>query len=64
MAVEMVLGIALLALLGGAGVGYFLGKGKDNRARVQELEGALEASQTELAEYRAEVYGQFQQPSC
>jgi uncharacterized membrane-anchored protein YhcB (DUF1043 family) len=61
MAVEMVIGVALLTLFGGASVGYFLGKGKDNSKRVRELEDALEASQSELADYRSEVYGQFAQ---
>ncbi len=59
MVIEMVIGIVALALFGGAAVGFFVGKGKDNRARVQELEEALEGSQSELADYRSEVYGQF-----
>jgi len=59
MAVEMVIGIAALALLGGAAIGYLLGKGRNNSARVQELEEALASSQSELADYRSEVYGQF-----
>lgn len=59
MALEIVIGIAALALLTGAGIGYLLGKGKDNSARVRELEGALENSQSELADYRTQVYGNF-----
>ena len=61
MDVEIVIAIALLAILAGASVGYFLGKGTGNRARVKELEEALETSQPELADYRREVYGQFAQ---
>ncbi len=61
MDVETVMGIALLTLLAGAGVGYFLGKGRGTSTRVKELEAALATSQTELADYRREVYGQFAQ---
>lgn len=60
MAVELVVGIALASLLAGLGVGYFLtGTGSAKRARVTELEGALEAAQTELADYKRDVFGQF-----
>lgn len=60
MAVELVVGIALASLLAGLGVGYFLtGTGNAKRARVTELEGALEAAQTELADYKRDVFGQF-----
>ncbi len=60
MAVELVVGIALASLLAGLGVGYFLtGTGSAKRARVTELEGALEAARTELADYKRDVFGQF-----
>ena len=60
MAVELVVGIALMSLLAGLGVGYFLaGGGSAKRARETELEGALETAQSELADYKRDVFGQF-----
>jgi uncharacterized membrane-anchored protein YhcB (DUF1043 family) len=60
MAVELVVGIALTSLLAGLGVGYFLaGGGSAKRARETQLEGALEAAQIELADYKRDVFGQF-----
>ena len=61
MAMEFVIGIAVAALLLGALVGYFLPGGNKKKARVAELEGALESAQDELAEYKREVFGQFAQ---
>ena len=64
MAVELVIGIVLVALLAGVGIGYYLlGTGRANKAKaaVTELESALETAQTELADYKRDVFGEFAQ---
>jgi uncharacterized membrane-anchored protein YhcB (DUF1043 family) len=61
MAVELGAGISLVALLIGGGVGYLLANRTGPKARVVELESALDAAQNELAEYKRDVYGQFAQ---
>jgi len=61
MAAEVVLGIALIALLAGVGVGYLVSGRNRGRKRVAELENALQAAQGELADYKREVYGEFAQ---
>jgi uncharacterized membrane-anchored protein YhcB (DUF1043 family) len=59
MAIEFVVGIGVGALLLGLLIGYFLPGGNKKKARVAELETALESAQEELAEYKREVFGQF-----
>jgi uncharacterized membrane-anchored protein YhcB (DUF1043 family) len=60
MAVELVIGIALISLLAGVGVGYLFTRASSvEKARVAELDGALEAAKTELADYKRDVFGQF-----
>ena len=64
MAVELVIGIGLVALLAGVGIGYYLlGAGRANKAKaaVAELESSLESAQTELADYKRDVFGEFAQ---
>jgi len=61
MAVELVAGIGLVALLIGGGVGYLLANRTGPKARVVELERALDSAQNELTEYKRDVYGQFAQ---
>jgi len=58
---EMVVVVALIALVAGVALGYFRGKGQDQSERIQTLETALERARTELADYRQEVYQQFSQ---
>ena len=59
MAIELVVGIAVVSLLLGLGIGYFLPPGNAEKARVAELEAALDTSQQELSDYKSEVFGQF-----
>lgn len=60
MAIEWVVGIAVLSLLVGFGVAWFFNRYKGGQqSRVVELEQALEASREELSSYRRDVYGQF-----
>lgn len=60
MAVEMVIGIALVSLLAGLGIGFFLpGSGRSGKIKVAQLEDALATAQTELTDYKREVLGQF-----
>ena len=64
MAVELVVGIVLVTLLAGVGIGYYLlGAGRANKAKaaVAELESSLESAQTELADYKRDVFGEFAQ---
>lgn len=64
MAVELVIGIVVVTLLAGVGIGYYLlGAGRTNKAKaaVAELENALETAQTELADYKRDVFGEFAQ---
>ncbi len=62
MTMEWVIGIAGICALVGIGLGLLLPYGRGTqKARVAELESALDASQAELADYRSEVYGQFAQ---
>ncbi len=59
MAIEIVVGIGVAALLLGLLIGYFIPSGGAKKARVTELENALESAQEELADYKREVFGQF-----
>ncbi|XOV85194.1 MAG: YhcB family protein [bacterium] len=59
MVIEWVVGIAVVSLLVGVALGYFLPLGNAGKARVNELENALETAQQELADYKGEVYSQF-----
>jgi len=61
MAVELVAGVGLIALLLGVGLGYLLASRSGPKARVMELERALDAAQSELSDYKRDVYGQFAQ---
>ena len=60
MAVELVVVIAVSALVVGGLIGYLI-KGRDSSSReqIEKLEAELEASQTELQDYRQEVVQQF-----
>ena len=60
MAVELVVVIAVSALVVGGLIGYLI-KGRDSASREQiaQLEAELEASQSELQDYRQEVVQQF-----
>ena len=60
MAVELVVVIAVSALVVGGLIGYLI-KGRDssNREQIAKLEAELEASQSELQDYRQEVVQQF-----
>ena len=59
MALELVVGIAVLAALAGGGIGYVLAGRSMGSARVAELEQSLAGAQEELAEYKQQVFGQF-----
>ena len=59
MVIEWVVGIAVVSMLVGLALGYFLPLGNARKARVGELENALETAQQELADYKAEVFSQF-----
>ena len=52
MAIEIVVGIGVAALLLGLLIGYFIPSGGAKKARVTELENALESAQEELADYK------------
>ncbi|MEE4281539.1 MAG: DUF1043 family protein [Pseudomonadales bacterium] len=59
MVIEWVVGIAVVSMLIGLALGYFLPLGNARKARVGELENALETAQQELADYKGEVFNQF-----
>ena len=59
MVIEWVVGIAIVSMLIGLALGYFLPLGNAKKARVGELENALETAQQELADYKGEVFSQF-----
>ena len=59
MVIEWVVGIAVVSMLVGLALGYFLPLGNAKKARVGELENALETAQQELADYKGEVFSQF-----
>ena len=59
MVIEWVVGIAVVSMLIGLALGYFLPLGNAKKARVGELENALETAQQELTDYKAEVFNQF-----
>lgn len=59
MTFELAIGIGVLSLLVALGIGYLIGARGTKKARVVELEGALETAQEELTEYKREVFGQF-----
>lgn len=61
MTIEWVVGIAVASLLVGLGLGYFLPLGNAKKARVRELETALETAHQELSDYKGEVFSQFSQ---
>ena len=68
LSMEWVIAVALLAALMGAGISYLVTGGNHGRARVAQLEqqleqskGALESSQSELADYKREVFDEFAQ---
>ncbi len=61
MAIEWIVGIAVASLLVGLGLGYILPLGSAKKARVSELEAALETAHQELTDYKGEVYNQFAQ---
>jgi uncharacterized membrane-anchored protein YhcB (DUF1043 family) len=61
MAIEWIVGIAVASLLVGLGLGYILPLGSAKKARVSELEAALETAHQELSDYKGEVYNQFAQ---
>ena len=60
MGVELVIGIAIGMLCIGLAIGYLLGgRGSANQQKIDSLEAELEASQSELSDYREEVLQQF-----
>ncbi len=59
MVIEWVVGIAVVSMLIGVALGYFLPLGNAKKARVSELENALDTAQQELADYKNEVFSQF-----
>lgn len=60
MAIELVVGLAVAALLIGGLAGYFLrGRDSKNQEKIATLESELENSQNELSEYRQAVFQQF-----
>jgi uncharacterized membrane-anchored protein YhcB (DUF1043 family) len=59
MVIEWVVGIAVVSMLVGVALGYFLPLGNAKKARVSELENALDTAQQELADYKSEVFNQF-----
>lgn len=66
LSMEWVIAVAVIAALIGAGISYLLTGGVRGRARVAQLEqqleqskGALESCQSELADYKREVFDQF-----
>ena len=66
LSMEWVIAVAVIAALIGAGISYLLTGGVRGRARVAQLEqqleqskGAQESSQSELADYKREVFDQF-----
>lgn len=56
---EWMIGVALVALAGGLGLGTLLGQSLSSTRKVRTLQQELEAAQTELSDYRADVYDQF-----
>lgn len=59
MVIEWVVGIAVISMLVGVALGYYLPLGNAKKARVSELENALDTAQQELADYKGEVFSQF-----
>ena len=59
MVIEWVVGIAVVSMLVGVALGYFLPLGNAKKARVSELENALDTAQQELTDYKNEVFSQF-----
>ncbi|MCR9260805.1 MAG: DUF1043 family protein [Pseudomonadaceae bacterium] len=59
MVIEWVVGIAVISMLVGVALGYYLPLGNAKKARVSELETALDSAQQELADYKSEVFSQF-----
>lgn len=59
MVIEWVVGIAVVSMLIGVALGYFLPLGNAKKARVSELENALDTAQQELADYKDQVFSQF-----
>lgn len=59
MAIEWVVGIAIVCLLVGFGLARILPIGDNKKIRVAELEAALAAAQSEFTDYKGEVFGQF-----
>ena len=59
MALELVIGIAVLAAVVGGGIGYVLAGRGSGKARVAELERSLASAQQELADYKQQVFGEF-----
>lgn len=59
MAVEWVVGIAILSVVVGYVIGRYVRFGGGAQNRVTELESALSTAQEELADYKSEVFGQF-----
>ena len=60
MSIELAIGLSIITLLVGGLIGYLIrGRGGATREKVAELEAQLEASQSELSDYREEVVQQF-----